>query len=108
MVWICLLIAGLLEVIWAYYMKESSGFTKLWPTVITLVTMAASFILLALAMRNLPLGTAYAIWTGIGAVGAFIVGIVVLGESANVLRILSVVLLVCGIIGLKLTSSPAG
>lgn len=105
MVWFCLLLAGVLEIVWAFYMKESAGFTRLRPTVITLVAMIASFSLLAWAMRSLPLGTAYAIWTGIGAVGAFIVGIVVLGESASVLRILSVVLLVCGIVGLKLTAS---
>lgn len=105
MVWFSLLLAGLLEVVWAYYMKESAGFTRLKPTVITLVTMIASFALLATAMRSLPLGTAYAIWTGIGAVGAFIVGIVILGESASLLRILSAVLLTCGIVGLKLTAT---
>lgn len=105
MVWFCLLLAGALEVVWAFYMKESAGFTRLKPTVITLVAMIASFALLAWAMRSLPLGTAYAIWTGIGAVGAFIVGIVVLGESASLPRILSALLLVGGIVGLKLTAS---
>lgn len=105
MVWFYLLLAGLLEIVWAYYMKESAGFSRLKPTVITLVAMIASFALLASAMRSLPLGTAYAIWTGIGAVGAFVVGIVVLGESASVLRILSVLLLISGLIGLKLTAS---
>ena len=76
MAWIFLLVAGGLEVVWAYFMKESNGFSRLWPSVITIVAMIASFGLLSAAMRTLPLGTAYTIWTGIGAVGAFIVGIV--------------------------------
>jgi quaternary ammonium compound-resistance protein SugE len=106
MAWIVLVTAGVLEVVWAYYMKQSSGFTRLWPTVVTLVTMIASFLLLSQAMRTLPLGTAYAIWTGIGAVGAFIVGVVALGESASPLRVLAALLIVAGMALLKL-SSPA-
>ena len=83
MAWISLFIAGILEVIWAFSMKLSHGFTKPIPTVITLITMIASFALLAFSMRSLPLGTAYTIWTGIGAIGAFLVGILVLGEQLS-------------------------
>ncbi|WP_153102163.1 quaternary ammonium compound efflux SMR transporter SugE [Paraburkholderia hayleyella] len=104
MSWIFLFIAGLLEVAWAAGLKASDGFTRLWPSVFTLVTAAGSFVLLALAMRQLPLGTAYAIWTGIGAVGAFIVGIVVLGEALTLARVASAALIVIGLIGLKLSS----
>ncbi len=104
MPWITLTIAGLLEIVWASFLKQSEGFTRLTPSVITLVAMAGSFWLLALAMRSLPLGTAYAIWTGIGAVGAFVVGIVVMGEAATLGRIASVALLVTGMVGLKLSS----
>jgi quaternary ammonium compound-resistance protein SugE len=102
--WLYLVVAGLLEVIWAFTMKQSEGFTKPLASVLTIVAMIASFVLLSLAMRSLPLGTAYSIWTGIGAVGAFVVGILLLGESANAFRILSVALIIAGIIGLKLTS----
>jgi quaternary ammonium compound-resistance protein SugE len=83
MVWLILIMAGVFEVIWAFAMKQSEGFTRLLPSIITLVTMIVSFGLLAWSMRVLPLGTAYTVWTGIGAVGAFIVGIVVLGEATN-------------------------
>jgi quaternary ammonium compound-resistance protein SugE len=106
MAWIALLAAGALEIMWAFYMKQSSGFTRLWPTVITLVTMIASFLLLSYAMRTLPLGTAYTVWTGIGAVGAFAVGVVVLGEPADALRVTAGLLIVCGLVLMKL-SSPA-
>jgi quaternary ammonium compound-resistance protein SugE len=106
MAWIALLAAGALEVVWAYYMKESAGFTRLWPSAITLVTMIASFLLLSLAMRTLPLGTAYTVWTGIGAVGAFGVGIVVLGEPAEVLRLSAAALIICGLVLMKI-ASPA-
>jgi quaternary ammonium compound-resistance protein SugE len=105
MAWVYLVVAGILEVIWASAMKESAGFTKLGPTVLTFVATIASFWLLALAMRALPLGTAYAIWTGIGAVGAFVVGIVLMGEAASLGRIASVTLIVVGMVGLKLTSA---
>lgn len=102
--WLALGIAGLLEVVWATSMKYSNGFTRLWPSVVTVVTMLASFLLLAQAMRVLPLGTAYAVWTGIGAVGAAIVGIVVLGEPRTALRIAFIAMIVGGIAGLKATS----
>jgi quaternary ammonium compound-resistance protein SugE len=104
MAWIVLLAAGALEVVWAYYMKQSGGFTRLLPSVITLVTMVASFVLLSIAMRTLPLGTAYTVWTGIGAVGAFAVGIVVLGEPAGVLRTSAALLIVAGLVLMKLSS----
>ena len=104
MAWIYLGIAGLLEVLWATTMKQSEGFTRLWPTIFTAVAMAGSVWLLAIAMRTLPLGTAYAIWTGIGAVGAFVVGIILMGEAATVGRIASVALIITGMIGLKLSS----
>ena len=104
MAWIFLLVAGGLEVVWAYFMKESDGFSRLWPSVITIVAMIASFGLLSAAMRTLPLGTAYTIWTGIGAVGAFIVGIVFLGEQVSALRIAAAVLIVSGLVMMKLAS----
>ncbi|MGA9916639.1 MAG: quaternary ammonium compound efflux SMR transporter SugE [Paraburkholderia sp.] len=104
MSWILLLIAGLLEVAWAAGLKTSEGFTRLWPTVFTAVTALGSFVLLAMAMRQLPLGTAYAVWTGIGAVGAFIFGIVMMGEALTVARVASAALIVIGLIGLKLSS----
>jgi quaternary ammonium compound-resistance protein SugE len=103
--WLLLVIAGVFEVIWAFTMKQSEGFTRLWPTIITLVTMVVSFGLLSWSMRVLPLGTAYTVWTGIGAVGAFVVGIVVLGEPANVLRILAAVLIVSGLVLMKLSTT---
>lgn len=105
MAWIYLVLAGVLEVVWAFTMKSSEGFSKLTPSVITLVAMIASFGLLAVAMRSLPLGTAYTIWTGIGAVGAFVVGITVLGEPVNAMRILAAVLIVSGLVLMKLSSS---
>ncbi|WP_367345210.1 multidrug efflux SMR transporter [Stenotrophomonas bentonitica] len=105
MAWIYLLVAGVLEVVWAFSMKQSEGFTRLTPSLITFATMAASFWLLSLAMRSLPLGTAYTIWTGIGAVGAFIVGIVFLGEQVSALRIGAAVLIVSGLVLMKVSSS---
>ncbi len=102
--WIILVIAGLLEVIWAIGLKYSHGFTRLTPSIVTLVAMAASVFLLAYAMKILPAGTAYAVWTGIGAVGTAILGIVLLGESASLARVLSLGLILAGIIGLKLAS----
>lgn len=104
MAWIFLFIAGLLEILWAYSMKLSDGFTKLWPTSVTLVAMVFSFGLLSLAMRSLPLGTAYTIWTGIGAVGAFAVGIFILGEAATPMRLLAAVLIVSGLVLMKVSS----
>ncbi|MGC7404262.1 DMT family transporter [Pandoraea pneumonica] len=104
MAWIYLLFAGLLEIVWAFTMKQSAGFTKWVPSVITLVTMAASFGLLSVSMKTLPLGTAYTIWTGIGAIGAFTVGVLVLGESASAMRLLAAVLIVSGLVLMKLAS----
>ncbi|HAL21327.1 MAG TPA: QacE family quaternary ammonium compound efflux SMR transporter [Stenotrophomonas sp.] len=105
MAWIQLLFAGLLEIVWAVAMKQSEGFSKPVPSIITVVGMIASFWLLALAMRSLPLGTAYTIWTGIGAVGAFVVGIVFLGEQVSAMRIGAAVLIVSGLVLMKLSSS---
>lgn len=104
MPWIYLLIAGLLEVVWAFYMKQSHGFSRLVPSVVTIVAMIASFALLSISMRSLPLGTAYTVWTGIGAVGAFLVGVLVLGEQASALRILAAILILSGLALMKLSS----
>jgi quaternary ammonium compound-resistance protein SugE len=106
MAWVLLVIAGLFEVGWAIGLKYTEGFTRLWPTVGTLAAMAISLGLLGLAMKSLPVGTSYAVWVGVGAVGTAILGIVLLGESANAGRLLSLALIVAGIVGLKL-SSPA-
>src|SRR6476469_3194818 len=103
MAWIVLFIAGLLEIVWSVAMKQSDGFTRLVPSVVSVTAMIGSVVALAFAMRTLPLGTAYTIWTGIGAVGAFAVGIVVLGESASVPRIASAALIIVGLVGLKLS-----
>jgi len=103
--WILLICAGLLEVVWAYAMKRSEGFTQLTPSLITLAAMVASFLLLALAMRTLPLGTAYTVWTGIGATGAFVVGVAVLGEAVTPMRVLAAALIVVGIALMKLFST---
>lgn len=105
MAWIMLVAAGLFEVVWAFSMKQSDGFTKLLPSVVTIIGMIVSFALLALAMRTLPLGTAYTIWTGIGAIGAFIVGIVFLGEQINLTRVCAALLIVAGLILMKVSSS---
>lgn len=104
MAWIYLLLAGLLEIAWAYGLKASDGFSKPLASTLTVIGMIASFWLLALAMRTLPLGTSYAVWTGIGTVGAFILGIVMFGEHATALRVTSAGLIVAGIIGLKLSA----
>ncbi len=104
MPWVLLTIAGLLEIVWAYWMKRSDGFTRLWPTVATFVAMFASFGLLALAMKRLPLGTSYMVWTGIGALGAFVVGIVLLGETVTPLRIVAAAMLLSGLVLMKLAS----
>ncbi|AGE16163.1 QacE family quaternary ammonium compound efflux SMR transporter [Serratia sp. OLHL2] len=104
MAWIILLIAGLLEVVWAIGLKYTHGFTRLTPSIITIAAMVVSMLLLANAMKTLPAGTAYAVWTGIGAVGAAIMGMVLLGESTNIARIISLCLIVVGILGLKFSS----
>lgn len=105
MAWVCLFAAGVLEVVWAFSMKKSAGFTLPTPTVITIVTMIASFGLLSVAMKSLPLGTAYTIWTGIGAVGAFVVGIAVLGEAITPARVIAALLIISGIITMKLAGA---
>ena len=104
MAWVYLFAAGVLEVVWAFLMKASAGFTRPWPTVGMVVFMIGSFGLLSLSMRTLPLGTAYAIWTGIGALGAFVVGILVLGEPASALGLLAAGLILSGIVLMKLAT----
>ncbi len=105
MAWIVLFTAGLLEVGWAIGLKYTEGFTRLWPSVGTALSMVASVVLLGWAMRTLPVGTAYAVWTGIGAVGTVALGIVLFDEPATVARLVCVGLIVAGILGLKLTSA---
>jgi quaternary ammonium compound-resistance protein SugE len=102
--WLALLAAGLLEIAWALGLKYSDGLTRFWPTTLTLVAIVLSFGLMALALRSLPFGTAYAIWTGIGAAGSIIVGMLVFSESADPMRILCLTLIVAGMVGLKLNS----
>ena len=102
--WVLLVIAGLLEIVWAVGMKYTEGFTRLWPSVITVIAMVVSMILLAIAMKSLPVGTAYAVWVGVGAVGTAIVGILVLGEPSNAARLVSLTLILAGIVGLKLAT----
>ena len=106
MAWLYLFSAGLLEIVWAFTMKQSDGFTKLFPTIMTFVAAAASFGLLSISMKTLPLGTAYVVWTGVGAVGAFLLGIAVLGEAASVARIAAGSLIIAGLILMKF-STPA-
>ncbi len=105
MAWLILIFAGIFEVVWAYSMKLSQGFTRLTPSVITIIFMLLSVVLLAYAMRTLPLGTAYTIWTGIGAVGSFLVGIFILGEPASAMRMLAAVLIISGLVLMKLSST---
>ena len=106
MAWIYLLIAGVLEIQWAVTMKYTDGFTRLWPSVGTVLAMVISVVLLGIAMKTLPVGTAYAVWVGIGAVGTAILGMVLLGEAASAGRIISLALIVAGVVGLKL-ATPA-
>lgn len=108
MAWALLVVAGLLEVVWAIGIKRSEGFTRLWPSVVTLAAMAASFYLLSLAVRTLPIGTAYAVWVGIGAAGAAILGMVMLREPASAARVAFLALLLVSIVGLKMTTPPEG
>ncbi|QPJ62449.1 MAG: multidrug efflux SMR transporter [Candidatus Nitronauta litoralis] len=105
MPWFYLLVAGVLEVVWAYTMKQSHGFSRLIPSLITISAMVASFWLLAVAMRTIPLGTAYTIWTGIGAVGSFLVGIAFLAEPVSASRIVAMILIVSGLVLMKLSSA---
>ena len=106
MAWVTLFIAGLCEVGWAIGLKYTEGFSRLWPTLGTVAAMAVSLWLLGVAMKSLPVGTAYSVWVGVGAVGTVILGIVLFGEPANPARLISVMLIVAGIIGLKL-ATPA-
>jgi quaternary ammonium compound-resistance protein SugE len=105
MAWALLLLAGLFEIGWAIGLKYTDGFTRVWPTTWTVLAMIVSVVLLALAVRTLPIGTAYAVWTGIGAAGTVILGIILFGEPATVLRLLFVAMVVGGIAGLKLTTA---
>ncbi|EON16139.1 molecular chaperone [Cupriavidus necator] len=105
MAWTLLALAGLFEVVWAIGLKYTEGFTRLVPSVITLIGMAISVLLLALALRHIPVGTGYAVWTGIGAVGTAILGIILFNEPATVARLACIGLIVCGIAGLKLVGS---
>jgi quaternary ammonium compound-resistance protein SugE len=102
--WVILVIAGLFEVGWAIGLKYTEGFTRLWPTIWTVAAMIISLWLLGIALKSLPVGTAYSVWVGVGAVGTVIFGIVLLGEAANVARLISVALIIAGIIGLKLAT----
>lgn len=103
--WVILIIAGFFEVVWAVGLKHTEGFTKLWPSVITIVAMSISFAGLSYALKTIPMGNAYAVWTGIGAVGVAIIGIVWFNESADVKRIICISFIVLGIIGLKFLGS---
>lgn len=104
MAWVYLFVAGILEIVWAFTMKQSEGFTRITPTIITLIAMIFSVVFLSISMKSLPLGTAYTIWTGIGAVGAFLVGLFVLGEPANLMRIIAALLILSGLLLMKITS----
>ena len=105
MAWVILILAGIFEVIWAYSMKLSEGFTRLTPSVVTIVFMVLSVGLLSISMRTLPLGTAYTVWTGIGAIGAFVVGIIVFNEPMTVVRMIAVVLIVSCLLLMKLSTN---
>ena len=104
MAWLYLVVAGLTEIAWAIGLKQSEGWTRLWPSVITAVLMIISFAFLSLALRTLPIGTAYAVWTGIGAAGTAIVGILFFGEARDALRIVCIALIIAGVAGLKVFS----
>lgn len=105
MAWTYLVIAGLFECAWAIGLKFTEGFTKFWPSLFTILSMVISFWLLSLAMRSIPIGTAYAVWTGIGAVGVAVLGMAIFGESRDLMRVICLLLIVSGILGLKLVSS---
>lgn len=104
--WLLLMVAGVFEVVWATGLKYTEGFTRLWPSLGTLAAMAVSMVLLAQALRTIPVGTGYAVWTGIGAAGTAIMGIMLFGESRQALRLLCISLIVAGILGLKISSEP--
>ncbi|GHB12837.1 DMT family transporter [Modicisalibacter luteus] len=105
MSWVYLIVAGVLEVVWAFSMKQSHGFSRLAPSLITIIIMMSSFWLLAIAMRTIPLGTAYPIWTGIGAIGTFLVGVTLLAEPVNAVRIVAATLIVLGVVLMKVSST---
>ncbi len=105
MPWFHLIIAGLLEVAWAIGLKQTDGWTRLWPSLMTVALMIASFFFLSLALRTLPLGTAYAIWTGIGAIGTALIGILIFDEPRTAARLVCILLIISGVVGLKLASS---
>ena len=102
--WLILVTAGLFEIVWAIGIKYTEGFSRFWPSVVTLAAMLVSIVLLGIAMKSLPVGTAYAVWVGVGAVGTAIFGIILFGESASAMRLLSLGLIVAGIVGLKLAT----
>lgn len=104
MAWVLLIVAGLCEIVWAIGLKYAQGFTRFWPSVMTVAAMLVSIVLLGLAMKSLPVGTSYAVWVGVGAVGTAILGIILLGESASAGRLASLALIVAGIVGLKLAT----
>ncbi len=106
MAWLILIIAGLCEIVWAAGLKQTEGFTRLWPSVMTITAMIVSIVLLGFAMKTLPVGTSYAVWVGIGAVGTAAMGILFFGEPASVGRLVSLALLIAGIVGLKLATPP--
>ena len=106
MAWSYLLIAGLFEIVWAVGMKKAEGFTRLWPSVWTIAAMIVSFVLLGLAVKSLPVGTAYAVWTGIGAAGTAAFGILIYSEALTVARVGCILLILAGTLGLKLTAPP--
>ncbi len=106
MEWFWLILAGIMEVCWAIGLKYTDGFTKFWPSLLTASTMVISFFLLSLALKSIPLGTAYAVWTGIGAVGVALIGILLFHESSDPLRLFCIMLIIIGIVGLKLASQP--
>ncbi|MCT7470589.1 quaternary ammonium compound efflux SMR transporter SugE [Aliarcobacter cryaerophilus] len=105
MSWTILFLAGIFEIFWAVGLKYSDGFTKLFPTIFTIVTMIISFYLLSLALKTLPIGTAYAVWVGIGTVGTVIAGIMLFGESMSLIRVISILFILVGIVGLKFTTN---
>ncbi|MCG6205384.1 multidrug efflux SMR transporter [Rhodopseudomonas sp. HC1] len=102
--WLALFAAGLMEIVWALGLKHSDGFTKFWPALGTLAAIATSFGLMSIALKSLPFGTAYAVWTGIGAAGSIVIGMVLYGESANAVRVLCLSMIVAGMVGLKLST----
>ena len=106
MAWLILVVAGLFEIVWALGLKYTDGFTRLWPTIGTAAALIVSMALMGVALRTLPLGTAYAVWTGIGAAGTAVLGIILFKEPAGVMRLVCIGLIIAGIVGLKLTSGP--